>query len=488
MKTVVVIGGGIAGLTAAYTLQEKAKEARQHVDYLLIEAENRLGGKILTENIDGFLVEGGPDCFLSEKRSPIELSRQVGIAGQLIGTNDEHKGTYVYSGGRMHQLPEGLMLMVPTKILPFALSSLISWPGKIRMGLDLILPKRKHEADETLASFVVRRLGREALDKIAEPLIGGIHGGDPETMSLKASFPRFLQMEEKYGSLTKAMLAARKRAREAKPKIADNIPNTYFMSFKNGMQQLVDAVTARLDREKLMLGEAVAAVQVDAGREDHIRYLVHLAKGDTLYADAVILATPADVTANLLCKTSKFIAEKLLQIPMASSATMSVAYRRCDLPELDSFGFVIPHVEGRKINAVTYSSIKWDYRSPSDAFVLLRAFVGGAKNQELAFLDDQEMKEIIFHELKEIMGISAKPVLTSIHRWIKARPQYILGHLELVDDVEQSLQEFPGLFLAGASYRGIGVPDCINSGKKAAEDTLTFLDRQEQLTKAVVGC
>jgi len=460
VKQVVIIGGGIAGLAAAQTLDEK----KDFIKYTLFEKDHRLGGKIITESKNGFLVEGGPDCFISEKPAVIQLAQKVGLENSLIGTNDEFKGTFVFSGNRLHALPEGLMLMVPTKIVPFALSPLISWPGKIRMSLDFILPRKKKREDETLESFVTRRLGREALDKIAEPLIGGIHGGDPRTMSLEASFPRFLDMEDRYGSLIKAMLAARKHTPRPAP---GNVPKTYFMTFKKGMGELVEAL------ERGVKGEIVKGTSVQRIERKDDRYVVFPQGSDSLLADAVVLAIPAHDAAELMNPMDSQAAENLKAIPMASSATISLVFRKESIPgPLNSFGFLIPYVEHRKINAVTFSSVKWDYRVPDQNYVLLRTFVGGAKNSHLAKESESTILTWVFEELRDILKISGQPVMSRVHRWIDARPQYTMGHLERMHLIDSRLQKFPGLYLAGGSYRGIGVPDCIKDGVKAAEDII----------------
>lgn len=470
MKQAVIIGGGITGLAAAYTL---AKKGQGRVDYLLLEKETHLGGKIATDKIDGFVIEGGPDCFLSEKPQVAQLSAELGIEEQLLPSHEASKGTYVFSGGRLHKLPEGLMLMVPTKIVPFALSSLISWPGKIRMGMDLFIPPRQSDEDESLASFVTRRLGREALDKIAEPLIGGIHAGDPEKMSLKASFPRFLEMEKKYGSLIKAMLAARRHRAPVQYLANGKIEKTYFMSFKEGMGQLVEAVVRELDPAKIRLGQEVHKVT----RRPDGKYLVEIAGQPGIVADAVILATPANIAAELTAELDGEVSSLLKSIPFVSSATVSLAYRKNEVKQdLNSFGFVIPRVEGRRIMAATYSSTKWHgHRTPGEDYVLIRAFVGGPASQELVLLDDEQMLKMVKAELREIMGLTAEPVLTRVFRWIKGMPQYVLGHLERMKALEEKTGSYPGLEIVGGSYRGVGIGNCISEGWGAAERVLKQL-------------
>lgn len=469
MKKVIIIGGGISGLSAAYRLQ-KAIESGEQVDYLLVEKDNRLGGKILTEKIDGFTVEAGPDCFLSEKPWVAQVAGEIGVEDRIIGSNEASKRTFVYANRRLNQLPDGLMGLVPTKIVPFALSPLISWPGKFRMAFDLLIPKKTTDEDETLGSFVIRRLGREALDKIAEPLIGGIHAGDPDQMSLKASFPRFIQMEQKHGSLLKAMLAARKNAPKPKPPEPGKTPKTFFMTFVDGMGELTQKLADRLDQSKILQGKTVTGIK-KAGE----KYLVSIEGADSLEADAVIVTAPANIAAQLVKELDREICENLAGIPQATSATVNLAFKRSDIKEsVEAFGFIVPISEKRKIKAGTYSSTKWNHRTPSDEYVLIRAFVGGATNQELVFQDDESLIKLVLDELKDIIGLQAKPVMSKIYRWVQGMPQYTVGHLERVDNIEARLAVNPGLYIVGGSYKGVGVPDCINVGTQAAEKALAY--------------
>lgn len=474
MKRVVVIGGGISGLAAAFQLQTEVRRRGLPVEYVLLEKDNRLGGKILTERVDGYVLDGGPDCFVSEKPGVFDLAGRTGIEEDLLCSNEARQGTFVLSGGRLHRLPEGLMLMVPTRIGPFLASPLISWPGKLRMALDLVLPRRRETGDESLESFVVRRLGREALDKIAEPLVSGIHGAaDPAEMSVQASFPRFIKMEQEYGSLIRAMLAARRKA-PPKPTggaAAQRPKRTFFMSFKGGMGELSEAVAARLDPGHVRLGAGVTRLErAGAG------YLVRLEGGETLPADAVIAATPANVTAQLLADLDPAVAALVGEIRLASTATVSLAYRREDIPRpLEGFGFIVPGVEKRRIMGVTYSSIKWDHRTPDDRTVLLRVFVGGARNLPLITGSEGALLRAVREELRSILGIAGEPVLARAYRWPDAMHQYTLGHLNRVAAIEQGIARHPGLCLAGAAYRGVGIGDCIQSGFAAAERVLEHI-------------
>ncbi|HHX51501.1 MAG TPA: protoporphyrinogen oxidase [Clostridia bacterium] len=475
MKKVIVVGAGMAGLAAAYYL-EKARQVDPSVDYLLLEQDRRTGGKILTERSGNFVIEGGPDCFLAEKPAVFRLSRELGIYHELLGTTEKNKGTYVFSGGRVHRLPEGLMLMVPTKIIPFAFSPLISWPGKLRMGLDLILPRRRGEGDESLAGFVTRRLGREALDKIAEPLIGGIHAGDPEEMSIQASFPRFLEMEEKYGSLIRAMLAARKQPKRSGTGKPGSPRITYFMSFQKGLGQLTGEVAGRLDPEKVRLDCRVAGV----AREDDGSYRVKLASGEILKAQGVILAIPAYEASRVIGDQDPLAGELLARIPAASSATITLSYKKSAFPRpLEGFGLLVPQVENRKIMAITYTSRKWQYRpAAGEEDVLLRVFIGGARNQHLVTLDEERLLRLVQDELKSILGISAQPGFYRCYRWVRGMPQYTLGHLERMDVIRQRISLYPGLYLIGASYDGVGIPNCIEAGNRAVEEALIYLGKR----------
>lgn len=459
MPDFLVIGGGIAGLAAAYEL------FREGQDFILIEENNYFGGKIKTTLKDGFVLEGGPDCFLSEKPQVFQIARELKFEDKIIGTNDEFKGTYILSGGKLHELPEGLMMMVPTKIVPFALSPLISWPGKIRMGMDLFIPRKTDDADESLYSFVTRRLGREALEKIAEPLIGGIHAGTPEEMSVKASFPRFVEMEKKYGSLIKGMLTA-KAISGKKPKAKNNL--TYFMSFQKGMGELPENIVKTLPDYRLFTGKKAVKISYKNGK-----YQTFLQNGEVIESKHVILALPAFAAANLLEGLNNDLAELLAQTGFASSATITLAYKKDDWPfKVNTFGFVVPRIEKRHLMALTYSSIKWSYRVPDDNYLLVRGFLGGANNQEDVFLPEKEMVELVLKEIKEILGVSAKPLFYEVFRWPQGMAQYKVGHLERLAKIENLIQEMPGLALAGSSYRGIGVPDCIKSGREAVRNLL----------------
>ncbi len=500
MKKVVIIGGGVAGLATAYFLQERGHGV---VDYTLIESAPAFGGKIVSWRENGFVIEGGPDSFITQKTAALELGRALGLGDQLIGTNDAARKVFVWSRGKLRPMPEGVMLIVPTRFMPFVKSSLISWPGKLRMGLDLFIPPRRDDGDESLSHFVRRRLGAEALDRIAEPMIAGIYVADAENLSLKSTFPRFLDMEKKYGSLIRGMVRQRRaanlmsssplsfvlgpwsaRGRDQGPRTKDQGPRTedqgprtkdqgpLFMTLRGGLQDLVDAIVARLRRDALLLNR-----RADAVTHDGDAYAVLLNDGTRLTADAIVFATPAYATADLVQGIDPALASSLRTIRYVSTATVSLGFKRAELNHpLDGFGFVLPRSEKRKIIACSWSSSKFNHRAP-EGYALVRAFIGGARAEHLAEQDDAALAQMARDELRAMMGITATPVLTKVYRWYKANPQYEVGHQERVAEMERLAAQHPGMFLVGSAYHGVGVPDCIQDGARVAE---TFL-------KTVVG-
>ena len=455
MPKTIVIGGGISGLAAAYALQ------KSEASYLLLEASDHLGGKIVTYAGDGFLIEGGPDSILTQKRSALDLCRELGLGDQLIGSNHTATpSTYVLSKGKLHPMPEGMMLMAPTMILPILRSKLISWPGKLRMGLEVFIGRNTTVADESLGAFVRRRMGSELLAKIAGPLMAGIHAGDPEALSLRSTFPIFTDMEKTHRSLVLGMMK-RKKAMAAQPSTGPR--PSMFTTLSGGLQQLPDALAARLDPANVQLNTRVQSVTADGNQ-----YKIDLADGTYLYADNVVFTTPAYVTADILQQLAPALSEKLRGIRYVSTSTVSLAFRRSEITcDLNGFGFIVPVTEGRKINACSWSSTKFSHRAP-DEFVLMRVFIGGAFSESLAEQDDATLIDIARTELREIMGITATPVLARAYQWRKSNPQYNVGHSVRIDEIDKLVSAHPGLYLAGAAYRGSGIPDCIQSGVDTA--------------------
>ncbi|HEX2910273.1 MAG TPA: protoporphyrinogen oxidase [Chloroflexia bacterium] len=464
---VAIIGGGIAGLSTAYYLQKFGKGS---VDYLVIEKAPRFGGKIATARENGFIIEGGPDSFITQKSSAIQLCRELGLENELIGTNDAARKVYVVSHGQLKPMPDGVMLIIPSRIMPFLKSNLISWPGKLRMGFDLFIPGRKDDGDESLAHFVRRRLGNEALDRIAEPMIAGIYVADAENLSLKSTFPRFLDMEKKYGSLLRGVLAQKRAAAAAKKAVPSPNPKpalSAFMSLRDGLERITESLVAQLDPTALITGQSVAAVE-KTGEQ----YNLLMEDGSRITADAVVFASPAYATSQLIKRIDPTLTEKLSSIRYVSTATVSLGYKRSELEhKLQGFGFVVPRSENRRIIASGWSSTKFDHRAPEE-HVLIRAFIGGAQAEELAEQDEAALAQTARDEFEALMGIRAKPVLTKVFRWQKANPQYDVGHQERVAEIDRHVAGLKGIYLAGAAYHGVGIPDCIEDGQRVAQGIL----------------
>lgn len=478
---ITIIGGGITGLSAAWYVQQEA--ARQNIDitYSLVEQSDRWGGKILTETIEGFgerpfIVEGGPDSFLTQKPWAAQLAHELGIDDQFLPTNDSRRQTFILHHGKPIPLPDGVMLIVPTKIKPFVFSRLISPWGKLRMGLDWFIPPKGDDGDETLATFINRRLGQEALDKIAEPLLSGIYNADAEMQSMMATFPRFREIERRHGSLIKGMLAAQKARQSSAPDQASSM----FTSFKPGMEELVLALRQRLTGD-CRLGTAVK--KIESGPSPTANWQLFLQDGTVLQTKAIILAIPAFVAAQLLADIAPEAARTLQTIRYVSTGTVSLAYRRAEISHpLNGFGIVIPRSERRRINAITWSSTKFDHRAP-DAYALLRVFFGGSRTPEMMAEPDDTLLPVVQAELAEIMGVTAVPVFHRIYRWQQSNPQYDVGHLERVAAVEAHLPE--RLFVTGSPYRGVGLPDCVRQAKETAVNVMAALSTQSPETAVI---
>ena len=461
-----VIGGGITGLAAAYYLQQQAQAAGVALHTTLIERSAVLGGKVLTDYVDGygdqpFVVEGGPDSFVTQKPWALQLARELGMEDRLLGTNDERRKVFVLNKGRPTPLPDGVLLIVPTRFMPFALSTLISPLGKLRMGMDLFIPPKRDDQDETLAQFIERRLGREALDKIAEPLMSGIYNAEAERQSLLATFPRFREIEKKHGSLIKGMLAGQRHRSATAP---SRKPLSMFMTLRDGTGELVQALSSRLTGD-VRVNAAVRGI----GRAGDGRYRIELEGGELLPADTVIVTTPAYSAAALVRDLAPEAAALLDGIRYVGTGTMSLAYRTDRLAHpLNGFGLVIPRSERRPINAITWTSSKFNHRAPP-GYALLRVFFGGSRSPQMMDVDDDALMKVVRSELRALMGIDAEPLFHRIYRWPNANPQYDVGHLQKVDAIEAALP--PGLYVTGSPYRGIGLPDCIHQAK-AAVDTI----------------
>ncbi len=466
MKQIAIIGGGISGLAAAFYLQREIAARGWPARYTLIEAGPRWGGKIVTDREKGFVVEGGPDSFIVEKKAGLQLCHDAGLGDELIPSNEIEKKVYVLRRGRLVPFPTGFRLTIPTQWLPFALTPLLSPLGKLRMAGDLLIPRRRGTGDESLGSFIRRRFGRECLDRIAGPLLGGIFVGDPDRLSMQATFPRLLGMEREYGSLVRAARAVRRLpAQPAGPRAAGS---AMFNSLRNGMGSLVGAVAGRLDGD-LRLNAPVAALDWRGDKP-----VVHFADGPGLEADAVLLATPASVAAGLLKASHAALAARLGAIRFVGTATLSLGYLAEDIPaarSLDGFGVLIPASEGRPLVAITWASTKFRYRAPHGC-ALIRVFIGGHANEAMAGWPEEQLLAVARTEIERILGIRADPLFHRLYRWPGANPQYDVGHLDRVAGIEEEAARRTGLWLAGSSYRGVGIPDCVQGARQAVEQLL----------------
>ena len=472
-RRVVIVGGGVSGLAAAHRLVEL-----QAAEVILLEASSRLGGTVRTHRREGFLIEGGPDSFISEKPEALALAKRLGLAERITGTNEQHRRSFVVRGGRLRPTPEGFQLLAPSRMLPFLTTDIFTWRGKARMALDLVLPRRKgangHD-DESLAAFVRRRFGREALERMAQPMVGGIYTADPEALSLRATMPRFLEMERRDRSLILAMWKAGRRAgADARHgRGASGARYSLFLSFDEGVQVLTDALAARLPYACARLNTKVISLRPEGGAR---RWVLQTEAGETLEADAVCLALPAYASARLLRDLDDALADELDAIPYASTATVNLAYRRADIPHpLDGFGFVVPFVERRATLACTFSSVKFTSRAP-EGHALLRAFVGGALQPEMFELDEEKMVAAVRRDLRDLLGVEALPLFAHVEKWPRSMAQYHLGHAARVVRIRELARSLPALALCGNAYEGAGLPDCVRAGEAAANAISKILD------------
>jgi oxygen-dependent protoporphyrinogen oxidase len=468
MIRIAIVGGGISGLAAAFTLEEHRRAGA--VEYTLFESSPQFGGVLRTEQIDGCIVEAGPDSFISEKPWAADLCRALGLGDQLIGSNDADRKTYILVRGRLIPMPDGLMFMVPTKILPTGLSPLFSWTTKFRMARELFHPPRAAEEDESVASMVERHYGAEMADRLADPLLSGIYGGEAANLSVRAVLPRFAEMERTHGSLGRAMLAARKKI--LRP--ADKPTPPLFTSLKNGMQQLVETIVPRLNPASLITNARVQSIQPEA-----IGWAVRVQPDPqnpgvrTTHFDAVILALPALAAAQVLVACAPELSAELAAIGYSSSITVGLGYDRSVRQSLPpGFGFLVPRSEGKKLLAATFVHNKFPHRTPDDR-ALLRCFFAGSNAENIWQLSDEAIVAIVRTELQQILGVSAEPLFARVYKWKSAMAQYGVGHLDRLDRIERLRQQLPGLALAGNGYRGIGVPDCVRSGQSAANQLLS---------------
>lgn len=470
---IVIVGGGLSGLTAAHRLHERAASLHRPIEVIVLEAKDRPGGVIWTERVDGFTVEMGPDSFITNKPWALDLCHRLGLSDQIIATDPGHRRSFVVRKGRLAPIPEGFVLMAPQRLMPVLMTPILSWKGKLRLLMDLFIPRRNEETEESLAAFVRRRLGREALDRLVQPLVGGIYTADPNDLSLKATLPQFLAMEHEHRSLILAGLreARKSRSRNLDAKVS-GARYGMFVSLAEGMDTLPRALAAKLPAGTLRLQTPVRRISRNSPVSP---WLVELLDGPPIEADSVLVTTEAHATARLLDSEDPGLALQLRAIPYASSIIVNVAYRRDQIQHpLDGFGAVVPAIENRQILAASFLSVKFPSRAPAGT-ALMRVFIGGATQPELFDLEDEAIEEIVRRELGELIGASGDPLLLSIGRHPRSMPQYILGHHDRVEAIHRRLSKFRGLYLTGIAYEGVGIPDCVHAAESKADELFTSL-------------
>lgn len=488
------MGGGIAGLSAGYTLA-RARRQGAPIEVTLLEGRDRLGGVITTERVEGFVIEGGPDSFLAEKPEAAALCRELGLGDQLLGSNDRGRRTYILHHGRLARLPDGLLLLVPTRLWPMVSTPLLPFRSKLAAAAECFASPPRAEAatpeDESVASFVQRHFGEAMVENIVEPLLAGVYGGDCRQLSIRSVLPRFWEMERRYGSLTRATLRAQRERMKAAEEARQFGEATrhqrlpLFMTLKNGLDQIVLMLAERLDGAAVRLGVRVSSLDFPATAGG--AYQIHWEDGSTQQAEAVVLAMPAHECARLLLPVHPRLAKRLGEIPYSSAMTVALAYgegAREMLPR--GFGFLVPRKEKRRLLACTFVHGKFDHRVP-EGKALLRCFLGGAADPEVLKLSDQEATTLVREELQAILSFELEPLFHRIHRWPSSMAQYTVGHAERLQAIETELQELPGLCLAGNAYSGIGISDCVRTGRAAAERALEAVRKQRPDSSAHTG-
>jgi len=467
VKRVAIIGGGISGLSTAFHLQQHRRNGAQ-IEYVLLEKSTRLGGTILTQHVDDCIVEAGPDSFLSEKPWASELCRELGIADELIASNDAQRKTYILRNGRLLPIPAGLVFMVPTEILPTLVSPLFSMRTKLRMACELLQSPSEPQEDESVAALIDRHYGAEVVERLADPLLCGIYGGEAASLSSHAVLPRFVEMARSRGSLGRAMLSAKKNSRNQ-----TSVSRPLFTSLRSGMQQMVEAIVAQLPVESLRRRSPVRSLQPGENG-----WCLSTESATVEHFDFIVLATPARVAGTLLQlngsapEAQAELSRELLAIEYTSSVTVTLSYKKATVNLPPGFGFLVPRTEGKRMLACTFVHQKFPYRAPPDR-ALLRCFLGGSRDQNVVAASDDELANIVREDLRQILGLNAEPLFTRVFKWKAAMPQYAVGHLDHMNRIEKLLNRLPGLALAGNGYRGIGLPDCIHSGMEAANQALS---------------
>ncbi|WP_042149118.1 protoporphyrinogen oxidase [Paucisalibacillus sp. EB02] len=461
-QTILIIGGGITGLSAAYYLQKNIQENNLPYQIKLVEANNRLGGKIDTYKRDGFTIERGPDSMIARKKPGVKLVEELGLKDQMV--RNATGQSYILVQGKLHMMPKGAFMGIPMEIDPFLRSELVSSSGKERALLDLEMGKGEEMVDQSLGSFMRRRFGDELVDNEIEPLLSGIYSGDIDEMSLMATFPNFYQLEQKYGSLIKGL-------NETMPKPAQTTgkaPGVFF-SFKDGLEVLVDKLVEKLDQDSVLLN-----TRVDHVEKKETGYHVLLDNGEVIEASAVIATTPHQTLPKMFSEFD--FLNVFTDVPSSSVANVALAFEQSAIKQdIDGTGFVVSRNSDFRITACTWTHKKWPSSTPKGK-ALIRCYVGRPSDQEIVDLPDEELIEIVLKDLNKTMNITSKPDFSVISRWKNVMPQYTVGHIERIQKIRKEANEqLPGVYFAGSSFEGVGIPDCIEQGEKAVHQVIEFL-------------
>ncbi|RFU62283.1 protoporphyrinogen oxidase [Bacillus sp. V59.32b] len=464
-QKIAVIGGGITGLASAFYLQKKAREENLPFDVVLIEASPRLGGKVQTAVRDGFVIEKGPDSFIARKASASRLAKEVGMEDKLV-SNTAGK-SYVLVKGHLHPMPGGSIMGIPTEIGPFVTTGLFSPLGKLRAAADFVLPRSDKKGDQSLGEFFRRRLGNEVLENLIEPLLSGIYAGDIDRLSLMATFPQFYQVEQEHRSLIFGM----KKSTPKAPKNASKKGN--FLTFTTGLQSFIDAI-----EQHLMPGSVLKGVRVEDIVKEGKQYKLDLNNGEVIYTDAIIASAPHQAISAMFSRYPFFA--PLKEMSATSVATVALAFEASAIKQdIDGTGFVVSRNSDYTITACTWTHKKWPHSTP-DGKVLLRCYVGRAGDETIVDLSDEEIIKIVLEDLNKTMSITDKPDFSIVTRWKDSMPQYTVGHKQRIESVKKDVgDELPGVFLAGGSFEGLGLPDCIDQAERAVEDVVQFLKKNQ---------
>lgn len=463
-QRIAIIGGGISGLACAFRLLELKQEKNLDIDVVLLEARSRFGGNIESEVKNGFLLEKGPDCFLTEKPEALNLCRRLGIESELVSTNAEYRTSFILKENKLIAVPSGFYLIAPTSFKTFFDTPLFTWHAKLRMMCEMLIPPSRSKFDESVGHFVRRRFGKEALERAGQPMLAGIYTADPDKLSLDATMPRFKQYEREQGSVIRGLLKIKRQATHTK---ASGPRYSLFMSFKSGMQTLTDALVKKIPSAWLKSDCAVSGIHFDSAKQ---KWVVVQEDGVGEAYDTLVLAGSARASARLVASFNPILAARFNEIQYHSVATLNFGFKRSQIKHpLDGFGFVVPRVEKKSLIACSFSSVKFSARAPQD-HVLIRAFVGGAFGKEIFDQNDPDLTRLVLHDLSELLKIEGEPLFVSLSRFTNAMVEYRVGHLQWLDKLQSMCEEYPGLKFIGSSYRGVGIPQCIKEADTIAEE------------------